>query len=86
MKITKRQLRRIIKEEKAKLTEMKGEGAYGVVHDPVFQFLDQRLEQAGHDRSDELVANDVATALEDIAAKVRELAGADARGWEEPRR
>ena len=86
MKITKRQLRRIIKEEKAKLTEMKGEGAYGAVHDPVFQFLDQRLEQAGHDRANAEVAEDVATALVDIADKVRELADAPARGWEEPRR
>ena len=86
MRITKSQLKRIIREEKARLTEMKGEGVYGDVHDPVFQFLDQRLEQAGHDRANAEVAEDVATALEDIAAKVRELADAPARGWEEPRR
>ena len=86
MRITKSQLKRIIREEKARLTEMKGEGVYGDVHDPVFQFLDQRLEQAGHDRANAEVAEDVASALEDIAAKVRELADAPARGWEEPRR
>ena len=92
MKLTRRQLRRIIKEERARLVEQQSAapyegGAYDDVHDTVFQLLDQELTRLGHDRvKNPEVAEDVASALEDIASAVREEAGAPARGWEEPRR
>ena len=81
MKITKRQLRRIIKEEKSRLVAQRAAapyegGAYDDVHDTVFQLLDQELTRLGHDRfSIPEVAEDVANALEDIAREVREEIG-----------
>jgi len=86
MKITKSQLRRIIREEKARLTEQAAAGAYNDVKDTMLQLLDKELTRLGHDRTDAEVAEDVASALEDIASEVRRQADAPARGWEEPRR
>ena len=87
MKITKSQLRRIIREEKARLTEQAAAGAYNDVKDTMLQLLDTELTRLGHDRvGNPEIAEDVASALEDIASEVRRQADAPARGWEEPRR
>ena len=87
MKITKKQLKRIIREERSRLTEQAAAGAYHDVHDIVFQLLDKELTRLGLDRvGNPEVAEDVASALEDIAGAVREEADAPARGWEEPSR
>ncbi len=79
MKISKRQLRRLIKEEKAKLTEqMRPEVPDAEeLYDSLFQILDQELDKMGVDRygfpED---AQNVAAALERIAGDVRAEAGA----------
>ena len=75
MKITKRQLRRIIKEERLKL-EGFGDEVNQLLHDSLFQILDQELDRMGVDRygtpSD---AQNVANALEKIAGTVRSEGG-----------
>jgi hypothetical protein len=75
MRITKRQLRRIIKEERLKL-EGFGDEVNKLLHDSLFQILDQELDRMGVDRygtpSD---AQNVANALEKIAGTVRSEGG-----------
>ena len=73
MKITKRQLRRIIKEERLKLTEQVSPND---LYESLFQILDQELNKMGVDRyglpED---AQNVAAALEMIAGDVRAEGG-----------
>ncbi len=75
MKITKRQLRRIIKEEKARLLREWTpplEELSDDVNDAMFQLLDQQLTEWGIDRfADVAAAEEIAGALEDIARMVR---------------
>ena len=75
MKITKRQLRRIIKEERLKLTEQVDPNT---LYDSLFQILDQELDKMGVDRyglpED---AQNVAAALERIAGVVRSEGGVE---------
>ena len=77
MKITKRQLRRIIKEERLKL-EGFGDEVNQLLHDSLFQILDQELDKMGVDRyglpED---AQNVAAALERIAGVVRSEGGVE---------
>ena len=81
MKITKRQLRRIIKEERLKLTEQAAVWSGGAIdpdalYEALFQILDQELNKMDVDRygtpSD---AQNVANALEKIAGTVRSEGG-----------
>jgi len=73
MRISKKQLRRIIKEERLKLTEQVDPNT---LYDSLFQILDQELDKMGVDRyglpED---AQNVATALERIAGDVRAEGG-----------
>ena len=75
MKITKRQLRRIIKEERLKLTEQVDPNT---LYDSLFQILDQELDKMGVDRyglpED---AQNVSAALERIAGVVRSEGGVE---------
>ena len=81
MRISKKQLRRIIKEERAKLTEQSAVWSGGVI-DPealfeaVFQILDQELTKMDVDRSLPEDAQVVADVLERIAEMVRAEGGA----------
>ena len=83
MKITKRQLRRIIKEERLKLTEQAAVWSGGAIdpdalYEALFQILDQELDKMGVDRyglpED---AQNVAAALERIAGVVRSEGGVE---------
>ena len=81
MRISKKQLRRIIKEERVKLTEQSAVWSGGVI-DPealfeaVFQILDQELTKMDVDRSLPEDAQVVADVLERIAEMVRAEGGA----------
>ena len=75
MKITKRQLRRIIKEERLKL-EGFGDEVNKLLHDSLFQILDQELDRMGVDRYGiPADAQNVADTLERIAGTVRSEGG-----------
>ena len=69
MKITKRQLRRIIKEEKQKLQERDAglDQVYDGIFDGVMDMLEQEAMAGGLDLSDSAVASAVADALKDAA-------------------
>jgi len=75
MKITKRQLRRIIKEERLKL-EGFGDEVNQLLHDSLFQILDQELDRMGVDRyGTPADAQNVADTLERIAGTIRSEGG-----------
>ena len=80
MRISKKQLRRIIKEERLKLTEQSAVWSGGVI-DPealfeaVFQILDQELTKMDVDRSLPEDAQVVTDVLERIAEMVQAEAG-----------
>jgi len=78
MRISKRQLRKIIKEEKVRLAEQMRPEAPDAeeLYDSLFQILDQELDKMGVDRyglpED---AKNIAAALERIAGDVRAEGG-----------
>lgn len=77
MRITKRQLKKIIREEKTRLLgEAIDADIESDVFDTVFQLLDQELYNWGDvDRWDPAHAESVAAALERVASTVRSEAG-----------
>tara|TARA_B100002019_G_C21125714_1_gene525676 strand:- start:11 stop:244 length:234 start_codon:yes stop_codon:yes gene_type:complete len=70
MKITKRQLKRIIKEEKKKLQEMRDIGIYDGIFDGVMDMLEQEAMAGGLDLTDEATVESVASALRDAANQI----------------
>jgi len=73
MKITKRQLKRIIKEEKQKLQEMEGmtyPGVYDGIFDGVMDMLEQEAMAGGLDLLDPETVESVASALRDAATQI----------------
>jgi len=74
MKITKRQLRRIIKEEKQKLQEMEGTPYAAAIYDGIFDGVMDMLEQeamaGGLDLLDPATVESVASALRDAATQI----------------
>jgi hypothetical protein len=80
-RITRRQLRRIIKEERLKLTEQAAVWSGGVIdpdalYEALFQILDQELDKMGVDRyGTPADAQNVADTLERIAGTIRSEGG-----------
>jgi hypothetical protein len=72
MKVSKRQLRRIIKEEKRKLIgEAAEEGLHRSMYDGVWNYIEREADAGPLDLTDRNVAESFASALEDIAGELR---------------
>ena len=78
MKITKRKLKRIIKEESQKLYR-EGWTHGDEVFDSLFQILDQSIDDMGVDRFSPEGSELVATALEKIASEIRSESESETR-------
>jgi len=73
MKVSKRQLRRIIKEEKRKLIgEAVEEGLHRSMYDGVWNYIELEAASGPVDLTDRNVAESFASALEDIAGELRD--------------
>ena len=73
VRITKSQLKRIIKEEKQKLQEMEGmtyPGVYDGIFDGVMDMLEQEAMAGGLDLLDPATVESVASALRDAATQI----------------
>jgi hypothetical protein len=73
MKITKRQLKRIIKEEKIKLLQEQGveEGVSRGVYESVWNFIEEHSIELHLDLTDPIIANSVADGLQTIASEIQ---------------
>jgi|1_EtaG_2_1085319.scaffolds.fasta_scaffold03858_9 methionine synthase II (cobalamin-independent) len=73
MRITKHQLRRIIREERRKLIrEQVEEGLYRSMYDGVWNYIELETAAGPVDLTDRNVAESFAKALEDIAGELRD--------------
>ena len=73
MKITKRQLKRLIREERRKLIrEQVDEGLHSSMYDGVWNYIELDIATDSVDLTDRSVAESLAKALEDIAGELRD--------------
>ena len=78
MKITKRQLRRIIKEEKRKILKERHpdvqEGISRGFHEGIWNWIEEEAAASSLDLSDSIAAESIADALDSIAQTLRDNA------------